>query len=98
MLEIEWASGRLRMVNGRPHKLGLVEEYVDLPASADEESLAFRLVVDLTSLEIFINDGAASASFCYLPDAYKHSLVFYGAGAEQILSNLEFFELQSIFQ
>lgn len=99
MLEIDWAAARLRVVNGRPHKLGLVKEYVDLPGvCADDESLAFRLVVDLTSLEIFINDGAASASFCYLPDGYKHSLVFYGAGAEQILSNLEFFELKSIFQ
>jgi len=49
-------------------------------------------------VEIFINDGEVSASFCYLPDGYKYSLVFYGAGDDQLLENFELFELKTIFR
>tara|TARA_B100000900_G_scaffold358999_1_gene330213 strand:- start:6 stop:578 length:573 start_codon:yes stop_codon:yes gene_type:complete len=98
-LTIDWALAHLKVVNGRPHRVGLVEESVDLPLSAAADApLTFRLIVDLTSIEIFINDGEVSASFCYLPDGYKNSLVFYGAGDDQVLENFEFFELKSIFR
>jgi len=98
-LTIDWALARLKVVNGRPHRVGLVEEYVDLPlSSAADVPLTFRLIVDLTSVEIFINGGEVSASFCYLPDGYTNSLVFFGAGDDQRLENFELFELKSIFR
>ena len=98
-LTIDWALARLKVVNGRPHRVGLVEESVCLPlSSAPDVPLTFRLIVDLTSVEIFINDGEVSASFCYLPDGYKNSLVFFGAGDDQLLENFELFELKSIFR
>jgi sucrose-6-phosphate hydrolase SacC (GH32 family) len=98
-LTIDWALARLKVVNGRPHRVGLVEESVCLPlSSAPDVPLTFRLIVDLTSVEIFINDGEVSASFCYLPDGYTNSLVFFGAGDDQLLKNFELFELKSIFR
>jgi sucrose-6-phosphate hydrolase SacC (GH32 family) len=99
LFEIDWALARLKVVNGRPHRVGLVEESVDLPlSSAADVPLTFRFIVDLTSVEIFINDGEVSASFCYLPDGYKYSLVFYGAGDDQLLENFELFELKTIYR
>ena len=71
VLAFDWATGCVKFEKGRPHKLGLVEESVELRSSAASDAwLTVRLIVDVTSLEIFVNDGEASASFCYLPDGH----------------------------
>jgi sucrose-6-phosphate hydrolase SacC (GH32 family) len=38
--------------------------------------LSVRLLIDRTSVELFLDGGQVSASFCYLPDAYVAPLVF----------------------
>ena len=98
-LAFDWATASLTLVNGRPHKLGLAEQSVRLPITTGSAAqLSCRLVVDLTSIEVFINDGQVSASFCYLPDAHTNPLVFYGSGDDQRLEHLALFELKSIFE
>ena len=41
-----------------------------------EDHLSVRLLIDRTSVELFLDGGRVSASFCYLPDAYVAPLVF----------------------
>ena len=98
-LAFDWAEANLNLVNGRPHKLGRAEQSVRLPTKPGcAAQLSCRLIVDLTSIEVFINDGEVSASFCYLPDAHTDPLVFYGSGDAQTLEHLALFELRSIFE
>jgi sucrose-6-phosphate hydrolase SacC (GH32 family) len=98
-LAFDWATASLTLVNGRPHKLGLAEQSVRLPMTTGSAAqLSCRLVVDLTSIEVFINDGRVSASFCYLPDAHTDPLIFYGSGDDQRLEHFALFELKSIFE
>jgi sucrose-6-phosphate hydrolase SacC (GH32 family) len=99
VLAFDWATGCVKFEKGRPHKLGLVEESVDLRSSvASDARLSVRLIVDVTSLEIFVNDGETSASFCYLPDGHVDPLIFYGSGDEQTLEQFELYELKSVFE
>ena len=98
-LAFDWAEANLNLVNGRPHKLGRAEQSVRLPTKPGcAAQLSCRLIVDLTSIEVFINDGEVSASFCYLPDAHTDPLVFYGSGDAQTLEHFALFELRSIFE
>ena len=41
-----------------------------------KDHLSVRLLIDRTSVELFLDGGRVSASFCYLPDAYVAPLVF----------------------
>ena len=41
-----------------------------------KDHLSVRLLIDRTSVELFLDGGQVSASFCYLPDAYVAPLVF----------------------
>ena len=38
--------------------------------------LSVRLLIDRASVELFLDGGKLSASFCYLPDAHIDPLVF----------------------
>ena len=59
----------------------------------DAPSLSVRLLVDRTSVEIFLNGGLITASFCFLPGAYIHPLLLYSDDGEQKVDNLEVHEL-----
>ena len=54
-----------------------------------------RLIIDLTSVEVFINQGELSASFCFLPNGYIHPLVLQSYVGEQVIDNFEAHELAS---
>ncbi|MEC8868340.1 MAG: GH32 C-terminal domain-containing protein, partial [Pseudomonadota bacterium] len=41
-----------------------------------KDRVSVRLLIDRTSVELFLGGGRVSASFCYLPDAYVAPLVF----------------------
>ncbi len=94
-LTLDWHRGLLKFAGGRPHKLNSTVADIALPRA---DKLVLRLLVDLTCCEIFINDGALSASFCYLPDAYEHPLVLHSSGAVQSLDHLQLHELNSSWQ
>jgi len=93
VIELNWAERELKLPKSNPHKLSAHEQII-LP---DASQLTLRLIVDRTSIEIFVNDGEISASACYLPDAHQYSLVFYSHGGEQLL-DFELHELDSIWQ
>ena len=54
-----------------------------------------RLLIDLTSVEVFLDGGLASASFCFLPDAHIDALSAHGGGAA--LRNVSIKALKSIW-
>jgi sucrose-6-phosphate hydrolase SacC (GH32 family) len=77
------SSGSAKIVGDRP--------YVQLP---DEQSLTVRLLVDKTSIEVFINGGQISASFCFLPNGYVNPVKLMTFSEEQIIEDFELHELE----
>ena len=95
VIEFNWVDAQFRFGNSNPHKLNTARNPIALP---DGPQLSLRLVVDLTSFEIFINEGGISASFCYLPDGYIHPLALYSSDGDQVLDNFELHELRSSWE
>ena len=78
------SSGRAKMSQNNPT--------VELPG---DESLEVRLVIDKTSIEVFLDGGKISASFCYLPAGYIHPLVLHSYTGEQMIEDFELHEIPS---
>ena len=55
-----------------------------------------RLLIDLTSVEVFLDGGTASASFCFLPDAYIDALSVRAHGSGAALRNVRLHALKGI--
>lgn len=70
-------------------------ESVALP---DKPSLKVRMLVDTTSLELFLDDGEISASYCFLPGGYRHTLTLNTYSSEQLIEDFVLHELDSIWQ
>ena len=63
-------------------------------AAAVNGKVKLRLLVDRASLELFVNDGEAAASFVVVPDSKNRVLSLTAGGATQI-TFLEVNELKS---
>jgi sucrose-6-phosphate hydrolase SacC (GH32 family) len=60
----------------------------EIPIGVQSERLELQLLVDRSSLEIFVQDGKYSASFCFLPHAKDFPLQFYTIGGSMKLASL----------
>ena len=60
----------------------------------EKGAVRLHLLVDLTSLEVFGNDGLVSMSFCFLPEAADHPLEFYAWGGAARIVALDVHELR----
>ena len=94
MLTLDWAAQEMRFAGGVPLKMVSGRETVLLPAG---NVLSVRVLVDRTSVEVFLNGGEVAASYCYLPDAYEHPVVIRGWDGSQTVSEFELHELESIW-
>lgn len=65
-----------------------------IPAPEVDGKVTLRLLVDRASLELFVNNGRAAASFVVVPDPQNRALSVDGAGAVKI-TLLEVNELKS---
>jgi sucrose-6-phosphate hydrolase SacC (GH32 family) len=90
----DWSANELRFSHSGTHKVMPDRQQVPLP---DEASLTVRLLIDTTSVEVFINLGVVSASFCFLPSGYIRPLVLQSYDGEQTIDNFELHELASIW-
>jgi len=90
----DWSSKELRFRNSGSHKVMPDRLQVPLP---DDPGLSVRLLIDRTSVEVFINQGLVSASFCFLPNGYIHPLVLQSYNGEQTIDNFELHEIASIW-
>ena len=87
-LVVDWGSKELRFQNGA----------VDLGRLRDQRAdaeLKIQLLVDLTSVEVFLNEGEISGCFCFLPGAYINPLVLMARGVTQEVLRVTLFELRS---
>jgi sucrose-6-phosphate hydrolase SacC (GH32 family) len=69
-----------------------------IPAPAPGGRLPVRLLVDRTSLELFVPPGRISASFCFLPEPSEAPLEFSVSGGSAVLSSLAVHELASVWR
>jgi levanase/fructan beta-fructosidase len=67
----------------------------DIPVWPEDGALAFEVLVDRTSIELFAEGGKVSASFCYLPEAWNVPLEFYAIDKEVTFCDLAVHELKS---
>jgi levanase/fructan beta-fructosidase len=68
-----------------------------IPAPAVDGKVKLRVLVDRASLELFVNDGQAAASFVVVPDPKNLSISITGGDAVKITS-LEVNELKSSWE
>lgn len=54
-------------------------------------------MVDKTPIEVFINGGVISASFCFLPNGYEHPFEIHSYPTEQVIEDFELHDLASIW-
>ena len=66
---------------------------VHMPSAAP----SVRLLIDLTSVEVFLDGGIASASFCFLPDAYVDALSIRANGSGATLRDVRLHALRGIW-
>jgi len=88
----DWSSNRLSIESSGFNKIVGDRSYVQLP---ETPNLAVRLLIDKTSIEIFINGGPISASFCFLPNGYINPVELTTYSGEQIIEDFELHELES---
>lgn len=67
----------------------------DIAAKPDGGRLRMQILVDRTSLELFVGEGRAAASFFFLPEPWDHPLEFYALEGGVRLVSLEVYELKS---
>jgi len=79
-------SGTVKMVGDKPP--------VKIP---DTPSLLVRILVDVTSVEVFLNDGEISASYCFLPGGYENAIEMHTYSGPQVIENFEMYELKSVW-
>ena len=71
----------------------------EIPAEPDNNGrLSFQLLVDRTSLELFVGGGRVSASFCFLPAPHDVPLEFYARDGSIRIVSLTVYELASIWK
>ncbi len=91
----DWSANTLTIESSGPNKIVGDRPHVQLP---EGPSLTVRMLIDKTSIEIFINGGRISASYCFLPNGYLNPLVIQTYSGEQIIENFELHELASAWE
>jgi sucrose-6-phosphate hydrolase SacC (GH32 family) len=90
----DWNSNTLIVESSGTLKTLCDRSNVSLP---DEPNLSVRFLVDKTSIEVFINGGDISASFCFLPSGYIDPLVLRTYSGDQVIEDFELHELRSVW-
>ncbi len=93
-LVFDWEKQKLNIeaISWSKHFGG--SEWLKLP---DTTELHIRVLVDTTSIEVFINRGEISASYCFLPSGYTNPLSLASYSGEQLIENFELHELKSVW-
>lgn len=76
---------------------GDVLQFRDRRVQMPSATPSVRLLIDLTSVEVFLDGGIASASFCFLPDAYVDALSVRANGSGAALRNVRLHALRGIW-
>ncbi len=93
-LTVDWMTNEIKFEGARKSKVVPERNRIPLPL---KESISIRLLVDKASIELFLDDGEISASFCYLPDAHIDPVVFHCYQGHQPIRNLNLHKMKSIW-
>jgi sucrose-6-phosphate hydrolase SacC (GH32 family) len=91
----DWSANKLTIESSGFNKIVGDRTHVQLPASP---SLEVRFLIDKTSIEVFINGGQISASFCFLPNGYINPIELMTFSGKQIIEDFELHELDSAWR
>ena len=69
----------------------------EIPVEPENRRLRFQILVDRTSLELFVLEGKVSASFCFLPRPHDTPLEFYATNGNVRIVSLTIHELASVW-
>jgi fructan beta-fructosidase len=69
----------------------------EIPIDERPRHLELQILVDRSSLELFVQNGKYSASFCFLPHAKDFPLQVYALGGDIILKSLTVYTLNPIW-
>ena len=94
-MTFDWRNNTLSIETSAKAKVIPDRPQIQLP---DQHQLSIRLLVDKTSIEVFINGGLISGSFCYLPSGYTHPVVMSSYTGDQLIENFELYELDSVWK
>jgi len=67
----------------------------EVPCEGVKGRLAFQILLDRTSMELFVERGRTSASFCHLPEAWDVPIEIYAEGGSVTFPSLSVRELSS---
>ena len=93
-LSFNWEQSEFSMESSGQHKITGDRQSIKLP---NEDKLSVRLLIDKTSIEIYINDGMISGSFCFLPGGYADPVIFLPYSEPSIIHDFALHELKSIW-
>ena len=93
-LSFDWENNEFSMQSSGEHKIVKDRKTIGLPKGKE---ISVRLLVDKTSIEIFIDNGLLSGSFCFLPDGYINPIVFLSYSGTQYIRGFTLHELTSIW-
>lgn len=68
---------------------------IEVKALPQNGRIRIEILLDITSVEVFINNGEIPMAFFYIPADYKQLLSFYSKGGNVLLNDLKVFELKS---
>ena len=88
-LVVDWEEKELRFQNSA------VDLSLLLRDQRADARLTIQLLIDLTSVEVFLNGGEISGCFCFLPGAYIHPLLLMARRVIQQVHRITLFELRS---
>ena len=93
-LSFDWENNEFSMQSSGEHKIVEDRKTIGLPKGKE---ISVRLLVDKTSIEIFIDNGLLSGSFCFLPDGYINPIVFLSYSGTQYIRDFTLHELKTIW-
>lgn len=61
-------------------------------------NIKLRIIVDVSVIEVFGNDGEAAANHAFFTDAGNAGLEFYAVGGTAVISDLKIYDMKSIYR
>ncbi|MED5582015.1 MAG: hypothetical protein VYA82_08010, partial [Pseudomonadota bacterium] len=91
-MAFDWVKREATFNASPKSKMKWEDAIVPIP---EGDSVDIRLLIDLTSVELFLAQGLVSASFCYLPTGYVSPFVVQSFEGQSMVQSLTLHELSS---
>ncbi len=101
-VELQGATHFALVIRGQPLRYDVAAAHFtykdrQIPCAPVGDRLTLEILVDRTSMELFVGEGQTSASFCFLPEAWDAPLELYAEGGQVRFAPLVVRELRSIW-